>query len=72
MTTSEFATLDESTKKCKNGANYVDCVSQMYKEALIDQCNCLQYRLQNYSDAMKVIVSLGKGSSRTNQELELH
>ena len=69
MTTSEFATLDESTKKCKNGANYVDCVSQKYKEAVIDQCNCLPYRLQNYSAAMKVIVRK-VCSSRTNQELE--
>ena len=72
MTTPDFASLDESTKNCENGADYVDCVSQKYMKAVIDQCKCLPYRLQNYSDAMKVIVSLGKGSSRTNQELELH
>ena len=70
MTTSEFASLAESTKNCENGANYVDCVSQKYIKAVIDQCNCLPYRLQNYSAAMKVIVR--EGFIKQNQELELH
>ena len=54
MTTSDFATLDENTKNCEDGANYVDCVSQKYMKAVIEQCNCLPYRLQNYSAAMEV------------------
>ena len=54
VTTSDFATLDENTKNCEDGANYVDCVSQKYMKAVIEQCNCLPYRLQNYSAAMEV------------------
>ena len=59
MTTSDFATLDESTKNCENGANYVDCVSQKYMKAVIEQCNCLPYRLQNYSAGMTVVARKG-------------
>ena len=59
VTTADFATLDENTKNCENGANYVDCVSQKYMRAIIEQCNCLPYRLQNYSAAIKVLFREG-------------
>ena len=52
--TDDFVTLDEDSRKCQIVSTFEDCVTQYFLKALIDNCHCLPYNLQNYTLSAEV------------------
>ena len=57
-TTADFTSMDKDIIGCQTDTSYENCVTDMYLEALINECSCLPYSLQNYTNDMRVRVCL--------------
>ena len=47
--TNDYLRLDMQTRGCQNDNTYEDCVTDLYLDSLMEECNCLPFNLQNYS-----------------------
>ena len=48
--TDEFLGLDVNTRKCQNEEPFESCTTRQYLENIREQCNCVPFPLQNFTD----------------------
>ena len=53
--TEDFMELDQNQKKCQTKETFEDCKTKLYLGKLEKECNCIPYRLKNFTDFGKVI-----------------
>ena len=47
MVTESYLGLDVKTRGCQNKEAYEVCTTQLYRDALIDKCNCLPFNIND-------------------------
>ena len=48
--TNDYLDLDSQSRGCQNENTYEDCVTELYLDLLSEECKCLPFNLQNFSD----------------------
>ena len=48
--TTDYLDLDSQSRGCQNENTYEDCVTELYLDLLSEECKCLPFNLQNFSD----------------------
>ena len=52
--TDDFLSLDVKTKKCQNKESVRDCSTRKYLKKLEENCNCVPYKLRNFTKENQV------------------
>ena len=55
--TTEYLRVAEELGKCQNKESQEDCQTREYLTQGIQQCNCIPYKLRNYSKDVSVILT---------------
>ena len=49
ITTDDFLTLDREKIGCQNDESFNDCKTGQYLDALMNQCGCLPFSIENFN-----------------------
>ena len=48
--TNDYLDLDPQSRGCQHENTYEGCVTELYLDLLSEECKCLPFNLQNFSD----------------------
>ena len=52
VVTESYLGLDEDTRGCQNEESFEVCTTKLYKEAIIENCNCLPYNINDNKETI--------------------
>ena len=52
--TEDFLELDMKSRKCQQRETFESCTTRKYLEKVVQECNCVPYRLRNFENKDKV------------------
>ena len=55
--TDDFLQLGENVKNCQNKESFEDCQASQFIKKVEDECNCVPYRLKNFTNNLQVVIS---------------
>ena len=59
--TDDFLSLDMATRKCQEKESFEDCITMQYLRRVEQECNCIPYRLKNFTMKNQVAWKLYQG-----------
>ena len=60
MVTESYLGLDVKTRGCQNKEAYEVCTTKLYRDALIDKCNCLPFNINDNAQWGSALVVRGQ------------
>ena len=48
--TEDFSNLNIGDKKCQHSQSFESCMTNLYLNDVVDECNCIPYALKNFSN----------------------
>ena len=55
--TESFYNLDKSVRGCQEDELYVDCSTNVYRETMLQKCNCLPFNIRLNTDQVSTWLS---------------
>ena len=49
VATDDFLGMNRETRKCQNEESYEDCITNQYLQTIELECNCVPYKLRDFS-----------------------